>query len=82
MKSSGWAYPAPPATSVVKVGDREFLTYVRNQSYRVSFVDAWGAEEPLSDPSLTHEIGIGGKVQVTLPAVPQAITTLALVPVS
>lgn len=59
-----------PVTSVIKEGDKAVLTYVRNQSYRVSFVDAWGAEGPLSDPSLTHEIGVGGEVKLTLPAVP------------
>lgn len=59
-----------PTTTVINSGDVSVLTFVRNQSYRVSFVDAWGAEGPLSDPSVTHEIGVGGQVKVGLPAVP------------
>ena len=62
--------PAAPTTTVTNDGDTSVLTFVRNQSYRVSFVDAWGAEGPLSDPSPTHEIGVDGEVKVGLPAVP------------
>ena len=64
--------PRPGATtaSVTIAGDKTSLVDVRNQSYRVSFVDGWGAEGPLSDPSNTVEVGLDGEVEVTLPAVP------------
>ena len=64
--------PRPSAANaeVVKAGDKSQLTYVRNQSYRISFVDAWGAEGPLSDPTVTLEVGTGSEVKVIMPAVP------------
>ena len=59
-----------PIATVTVGGDKSQLTYIRNQSYRVSFVDAWGAEGALSDPAITVEVGLNSTVELTLPAVP------------
>ncbi|WP_067586361.1 hypothetical protein [Endozoicomonas ascidiicola] len=66
----GIPIPSAPVVSVTAYGDKTSLTYVRNQSYRISFVDAWGAEGALSEPSASHEVGLGAELEVTLPAVP------------
>ncbi len=66
----GLPVPAAPTTEVIVVGDRSDLTSARTDRYRVSFVDAWGAEGALSSPSASVEVGTGAEVKVLLPAVP------------
>ena len=58
--------PAVPALGTIVVGNTENITDVFNTRYRVTLVDAWGAEGPPSDPTLGVELGLGFSVTLDL----------------
>lgn len=62
----GLPKPALPNVSVTDPGDKENITDVFNTRYRITLVDAWGAEGPPSDPSVGVELGLGFSVSLDL----------------
>lgn len=62
----GLPRPAAPAVTVTNAGDMTNPTDIRNTRYKVTVVDAWGAEGPASLASAQVEVGKGAEVSVDL----------------
>lgn len=58
-----------PTTTVDVTGDIT-NNQGRNQSYIISFVDVWGREGPLTDPTASVTVGVGGQVTLSLSGPP------------
>lgn len=56
----GLPRPNTPGVAVTTPGDTKTLALVRNQSYVVTLVDAWGLEGPSSYPTASKVVGDGG----------------------
>lgn len=64
----GLPRPTSPGVTLTAPGDLTVLVNVRNQSYVVTFVDAFGVEGPPSLPTTSLEVGPGFSVTLDLSA--------------
>ena len=62
----GLPRPNPPTRTVTVEGDKTNPVNVRNQSYVVTIVDAFGTEGPSSLPTSTVEVGLDSVVTLNL----------------
>lgn len=62
----GLPRPSAPIGVITTEGDKTVLTDVRDQSYVVTIVDAFGTEGPSSLPTQSFEVGKGGVVTLNL----------------